>query len=190
MVHTARFARLNRIFGIATLTMLAAFAVGCDAVNLKRPTAAITAMNVANVDTTGFTMNFDLDVSNPNSVELPVGDIDYTLGLGGVKVVEGKARPEKAVPANGRAPLRLPVTLTYENLLAAGKALRAGGGDVPYAIDSEIRFGSGVLGGVTVPVKYSGTLKLKELLSDPTLLLRSPTARKLADEVLGSIFGR
>ena len=41
-----------------------------------------------------------------------------------------------------------------------------------------------------VPLQYSGTLQLRQLLRDPKILLSSPTARKLAEEALGGLLGR
>ena len=66
---------------------------------------------------------------------LPLAAADYKLGLGGVNVLDGKAKPAGSVPANGSRSVTLPVSVTYENLLSAEQAIRAGGGDVPYDLD-------------------------------------------------------
>src|SRR5438128_4016128 len=104
--------------------------VGCSNLNLQKPTAAVTGMAVKGVDANGFTMNFDVDVTNPNSVALPLAAADYKLSLAGTNVLNGKAKPEGSIPARESRTVTLPVTLTYENLLAAEQSIVKSGGDV------------------------------------------------------------
>lgn len=174
------------------IAIVACFTVGCQNLSLEKPTVAVKGMSVKDVNTSGFTMNFDLDVANPNSVELPVANADYKLAIAGVQLIDGKAKPDGVIPAKGKRAVAVPVTLTYENLLAAKSALAKSGGNIEYALDAGLALDTGapLLGNLRVPFKYSGTLPLKDILSDPMLLLKSDTAKKLAAEVLGSFFGK
>ena len=149
-------------------------------------------MALGEIDPAGFTMNFNVNVANPNGFALPAAGADYKLGLGGAQVLNGKAKPQGSIPANGSRELTLPVTVAFEDLLAAEQAIRDSGGDVPYDLQGGLSFDTGnpLLGSVRVPLRYSGTLPLKRVLSDPEALLRSEAARKLAGEVLGRFFGR
>ena len=168
--------------------LLGVLCCGCSSLtNLQRPTASVAGMSVGNVDAQGFTMNFDVNLDNPNSVALPLAAADYKLGLGGVQVLDGRAKPAGSVPANGSRTVTLPVKLTYEHLLSAGQSIRAGGGDVPYDLDAGLSFDTGnpLFGALRVPLRHSGTLPLRQVLSDPQALLRSNAARRLAAEVLG-----
>ena len=124
----------------------------------QRPTASITGMSVQGVDERGFTMDFDVDVTNPNSSAIPLTAADYRIGLGGVDVAEGKAKPQGSIPAGGTRNVKLPVTLTYENLLAAKQGIVKSGGNVPYALDGGLTFNTGVplLGDKRVPLRYAG----------------------------------
>jgi LEA14-like dessication related protein len=174
------------------LIFLCTFGVGCAALNIQKPTALITGMNVENVNSSGFTMNFRVDLKNPNSVALPLTAADYKLGLGGVSVAEGKANPEGAIPAGGTKSITLPVALTYENLLAAEQAIVKSGGNVPYGLDAGLSFdrGSTLTGDVRVPLQYNGTLALKEILKNPQAIMQSAAAQKLAGELLTDFFSR
>ena len=166
---------------------------GCSSLtSLQRPSASVAGMNLGNVDERGFTMNFDVNLSNPNSVALPLAAADYKLGLGGVQVLDGKAKPTGSVPANGTRVVTLPVSVTFDHLLSAEQAIRGSGGDVPYDLDAALSFDTGnpLFGSLRVPLRHSGTLPLKQVLSDPQALLRNPAARRLATEVLGGLFGR
>lgn len=176
-----------------TLAIVCAASSGCSSLaGLRRPTASVTGMTLGEVDPEGFTMNFQVDVSNPNGIALPLAATDYELGLGGERVLNGKAEPRGSVPANGSVGVTLPVTVAFEDLLRAEQAIRGSGGDVPYDLQAGLSFdtGSPLLGSLRVPMRYSGTLPLRRVLSDPEALLRSEAARRLAREVLGRFLGR
>jgi LEA14-like dessication related protein len=181
---------MTRIKPLLAVLPLVLVSLACSAV--KQPTATFKAMNVTDVTAQGFTMAFDLDVANPNAVALPIQAADYKIGLAGVNVLNGKANPSGTIPANGSIPVKLPVTLTYENLLAAEQAIIKGGGDVPYSLDGGLAVETGMpmLGKLRVPLQYSGTLKLKEILNNPQAIMQNPAAQKLAKQLIGGLFSR
>jgi hypothetical protein len=120
------------------------------------------------------------------------------LSLGGVKLVTDTLKPEGSIPAGGSKGVTIPVRLTFEDLLRAEKAIRAGGGDVPYEFEGALGFNSGGAGGALaslgvptkIPLRYSGTLPIRKVLSDPSVLMNSPAARRLAGKGLDSLLGR
>ena len=172
--------------------VLCFFAVGCAGLNVQKPTAAVTGMVVKGVDAKGFTMNFNVDLKNPNAMALPLTAADYKLGLAGMNVLDGKAKPEGSIPAGGSKSIVLPVTMTYENLLAAEQGIVKSGGNVPYVLDGGLSLNTGtpMLGDIRVPLQYNGTLPLKEILNNPQAVMQNPAAQKLAKELLGSFFSR
>src|SRR5262245_45640602 len=180
-----------------TLVVLPLILISLACTNVKQPTARLTSMNVADVTAQGFTMAFDLDVQNPNAVALPISGVDYKVNIGGFKVGEGKATPAGTVPANGSIPIKVPVTLTFEDLLAAEKAIVAAQGTVPFQIDGSLKFSGGaknaltdITGGLNVPLKYQGSLDVTQLVRNPQALMNSPAAKKLASQLAGSMLGR
>jgi LEA14-like dessication related protein len=170
--------------------------IGCS--SIQKPTASLKSADIGAVAADGFTVNFDLDVKNPNSFVLPLAETDYGLSLGGVKLVKDTLKPSGSIPAGGSTAVTIPVKLDFDDLLKAEKAIRAGGGDVPYEFDAALGFSGGsAAGGLSslgmptkVPLHYSGTLPLRKVLSDPTVLMNSPAARKLAGKGLESILKR
>src|SRR4051812_30063603 len=175
------------------LVLCCVAATGCASLSgVQKPTASVTAMTLGEVDARGFTMNFGVNVANPNSLALPLAGTDYKLGIGGVGVLNGKTDAQGKIPAKGSRELTVPVSVAFENLLSAEQAIRDSGGDVPYDLQGGLSFDTGnpLLGSLRVPLRYSGTLPLKRVLSDPEALLRSEAARKLAGEVLGRFFGK
>lgn len=165
---------------------------GCAAMNVQKPTASLTGMDMGEVTPEGFTMNFLVDVSNPNAVELPVKGAEYELGLAGVKVLSDNAKLDKGLAANSSTSVTMPVMVKFEDLLKAKDAIIKSGGNVPFALNGALKFNgpSWVPGaGVSVPVQYSGTLPVKRILDNPQALMQSPAARQLAQQLMGSWFG-
>ena len=147
-------------------------------------------MNVMGADASGFTMNFDVDINNPNSITLPLTASDYKLALAGAKVAQGKTSPGGSVPAKGSKTVTLPVSVTYENLLAAEQGIVKSGGNVPYALDAGLSIDTGapLLGKLRVPLQYNGTLPLRDIVNNPQAIAQNPAARKLAAELIGGLF--
>ncbi len=175
------------------LLLLCLFSIGCSSV--QKPTASLRSADIGQVAAEGFTVNFDVEVNNPNTFDLPLTDADYALSLGGVKLVKDTLKPDGSIPAGGSRAVTIPVKLAFEDLLKAEQAIRAGGGDVPYELEGALGFSGGgrlaALGVPTrIPLRYSGTLPLRKVLSDPAVLLNSPAARRLAGKGLESLLGR
>ncbi|HEV7302213.1 MAG TPA: LEA type 2 family protein [Tepidisphaeraceae bacterium] len=166
--------------------------LACAGAGLEKPTAAVKGMSLGAINATGLTMNFDVDVTNPNAFAVPLTAADYGLSISGTKVLDGKAEPGGELPAKGTRSLVLPVAVTFENLLAAEQALVKTGGNIPFSLDAGLSAGRGtaLLGqSVRVPLSYSGTLPLRDVLNDPKILLQSPAARALAQKVIGNALG-
>jgi len=188
---------------VATLLFVSALGTGCAALNVKEPTASIRSADVQDLTADGLTVNFNVDVQNPNSVSIPLSAAKYKLALGGVEVLSDEAKPDASIPANGSAPVKLPVHLSFQRLLNAEQAIASSGGDVPYSFDGSLEFTPGKLAGlplsqpVRVPVKHSDTLRLRDMVmraaQDPQFLT-NPDAQRLIRSViggglLGNIFG-
>jgi len=73
--------------------------VGCGSV--QKPKAAFRRADVGSTTANGVGLKFGIDVSNPNSFELPVSGANYKLGLGGVPVLDDTAKPSASIPAKG-----------------------------------------------------------------------------------------
>ena len=178
----------------AAVLFVALLGTGCAALNVKQPTASIRSADVQDLTADGLTVNFDVNVQNPNSVAIPLSAAKYKLAFSGVEVLSDEAKPDASIPANGSVPVKLPVHLNFQRLLGAEQAIARSGGDVPYSFDGTLEFTPGKLAGlpisqpVRVPVKYSDTLRLREMLlraaRDPQLL-SNPDAQRLIRSVVG-----
>jgi LEA14-like dessication related protein len=193
---------MPRLASLALLFSLACLAVGCGSM-VKQPTASFRGQKLREATAEGFRVDFDVDVDNPNGFALPVSGAKYKLGLGGVTVVDEAAKPTGSVPARGALPVTIPVALSFEKLLSAEKSISGSGGNVPYDFDGQIEFTAGPLAAlgqsIKVPVKFSGTLPLgdivREAAKDPVAFARSPAAQQIlrlvgGKDFLGKIFGK
>lgn len=164
----------------------------CSGCSAQRPTASYKSMSIGDVSTHGFTMNVKIDVHNPNSVAIPLTNIDYSLSLAGSKLINAaKVSPGNSIPANGASTVTLPIPLTFENLLSVEEAIRSGNGDLKYGVEAALNFNTGipVIGTQRVPFGYDGTLNVTELLKNNwSTILKSPAARELAQKVTGGLF--
>src|SRR3954452_18463171 len=167
-------------FRAAALLFIGLVGTGCAALNVKQPTAAIRSAEVQDLTADGLTVNFHVDVQNPNAVAIPLSAARYKLAFSGVDVLNDEAKPDAAIPANGSAPVKLPVHLSFQRLMNAEQAIAKSGGNVPYSFDGTLEFTPGSLVGlplsqpVRVPLKYSDTLHLRDMLmraaQDPQFL--------------------
>src|SRR5688572_8232177 len=99
--------RALKIARLLVLLLVCPLLAGC-VTEVRRPTASVRQMSLGEVTPQGFTMNFEVEVENPNSVALPVADVDYNLRLFERDFVDGEADPDASIPANGSMPVTLP----------------------------------------------------------------------------------
>lgn len=170
------------------LFVLAFFNLACSSTP-KAPSAIVQGAELGDVTGDGLTMNLNLLVTNPNKNPLPIGKSSYTMTVSGVRIVEGETEVNVKLPASGSAPVTLPVTVKWDDLLKVKDALVSSRGDVPYRIDGRIGLGGSqpILGRASIPIEYSGTIPLRQALSDPTVLLRSRALRELAAQLFNSV---
>ena len=165
--------------------------IGCSSV--VPPKVDLRSADVDGITADGAGLRFNVDVANPNDFALPVSAATYNLRLGGVTVIDGKAEPTGSIPAGGKLPVAIPIAVSFDRLLMAERALIESRGNVPYELDGSMEFSVGPLKAlgqsVRVPLKFSGTLPLRDAVKDPIALLKTPAGRKFVQAVMGKLFG-
>jgi LEA14-like dessication related protein len=171
---------------------MAAAALGA----VQKPTLTYRSMDVAYIGAEGFTFNLNLEIHNPNAYSIPLGETTYSLKFGDVPILQGRARPVGAVPPNSSLLLTLPISLTWQNVLGAEEVIRRNRGDIPYTLEGRLGFDVDVPQllifhkPLRVPLRYSGVVPVRELLKNPSLLLRSPAMARLAQIAVGYVFSQ
>lgn len=98
--------------------------------------------------------NFDLDVTNPNGVSVPLRRIEYQIEIGGQTAV-GIVDAPHTIPAKGTAPVHALVAAAPQSVAfaAAGYAL----GARTYKLTGHAEFKTS-LGAIKVPFRQEGQL--------------------------------
>ncbi len=122
-----------------------------------KPTLAIADVRLSGLSLQSVTLQLDLDVSNPYDVALPLAALDWTLGSGGTRLLDGQAAPGAPVPARGVLRVPLSVAVPFDGLLALLPDLRPGV-VVPWEAQVGLSVDAPLVGRLRLPVTARGEL--------------------------------
>ncbi len=150
----------TRLATVATLALLLLGTGGCEtARNLlgDTPTAKIVGASLKDLDLNGVTLGFDVDVTNPYTVGLPVAALDLALASQGTKFLDANSADQGVVPANGRKTFPMTAKVPFAGLLDVLKSVKPGS-IVPYTADLGVAVDAPVAGRMRLPVRHEGEL--------------------------------
>jgi LEA14-like dessication related protein len=156
LAHGAALAR-GRCMRSIVLLLVCTQVLGCSIFmrSIERPQAKVRDVSVSSAGLTGVTGRLQLDVTNPNSVGVPLSGIDWQLSVGGARAVTGRAQLSQTIPARGVAPITTSLTIDARDAMAVASALASGVRD--YQLVASLHF-STVVGQLDVEVEHRGTL--------------------------------
>lgn len=145
---------------ILTVAMLAA--TGCESVNqmlgdMSKPSARITGTSISDLTAENMGLTFDVDVSNPYPVPLPLASLDYKLTSDGKPIADGKQQLDGTIPASGSRTIQLPVNLAFKQIANAISGFRPGS-VIPYEAAVNLSANAPGVGDVSLPVERKGEL--------------------------------
>ncbi len=150
------------ILGLIVLTTL--FMPGCAELNQLIETANVREpdVKVADVKIGSFTFKkvnlvFDIDISNPNSLGIDLNGFDYNFLLNDHSFLKGEQNQPLKILANGKSSVKVPVSLTFDEVYKAYKNL-VNQDSIHYSFKSGLKFKLPILGVTRIPVSKSGTL--------------------------------
>lgn len=166
----------NLIVGVAALLL-----TGCDTVqdylsNADKPTARIQGVQLHGLDLSSVTLRFDVEITNPYGVALPLVSMSYGLASSGVNFLTGSADAQGSVPARGAKVFPLDAKVTFAGLLQVLQSVRPGQ-VVPYEADLKLIVDASAIGQITLPLRKSGTLPIPQV---PKVSLQSIRWQTLA----------
>ena len=139
--------------------VLALLPAGCAelrrTLGIDTPSAKVVGMNLKDIGVEAATLVFDVEVTNPLAVPLPLANLDYALASGGQGFLSGKAPLEGTVPAGGARSLQLPVQIRYAELLKALSGVQPGT-VVPYEAEVGLSVEPPAGGPLRLPLKKEG----------------------------------
>jgi len=122
---------------------------------VREPQVAVQSLNVLSVDPAGVLMELDLKVKNPNSFDLKLQGYNFDLKVMELPLAKGAAHEELKFPSGGEADLRIPIRVTFADLMAVFKR-QVDPEHVPYQLAAGFEVDT-PLGRMTVPVSRTGT---------------------------------
>jgi len=143
------------------------FLTAC-AMAVEKPTVKIKDVRFAGVDGKGVSLNFLLDVTNPNSFDIPVHGYTYDLSLLAVPLVRGESKENQTLYGKASTDMLIPVRISYADVL---KIVQRNPGlkELPYQLNADLSVGT-LLGKIAVPVRTGGTVTIPKQYQSGSLL--------------------
>jgi LEA14-like dessication related protein len=123
----------------------------------QRPSARVVGATLEDVSLRDATLAFDVEVTNPYSLPLPLVDVDYALSGRGKPLVSGKAPLTGTIPAGQKRTFQVPAKVTFSEVLSALRDFRPGQ-VLPYTAEMGFSLDTPVLGALRLPVRKEGEL--------------------------------
>ena len=140
---------------------------GCDAarqalMQVEKPSASLKGLSFGDITLDSATLLFDVEITNPYSVDLPLLKMDYSVASGQNKLFSGRNDVASTIPANASKVVALPAMISYADLLKAFKGI-APGTAIPYSADLGLSLKAPAVGNVRVPLNRTGELTVPSM---------------------------
>ena len=149
---------------IALAATVIATAVGCAALQraVTYPKASVAGVEVTDVGFTALTLAFDVSVTNPYTVTLPVLGLDFALQSSGTQFLSGAVDVATSVPAGETRSLAVPIRVPYREIYDVISGIEAGS-KLPYQADMELHVDAPILGKIGLPLDAKGEISIPRL---------------------------
>ncbi|MHC5022355.1 MAG: LEA/WHy family protein [Planctomycetota bacterium] len=127
-----------------------------------RPDARIVGASLEGLSPDAVTLAFDVEVSNPYSVALPLADLDYALSSRGHQLMSGEAALDGSIPARDARVVPIPVQVSVPSVLASLETARPGS-VIPYDAELGLSLTPPGTDPIRVPLRHAGELPLPTL---------------------------
>lgn len=162
-MQTPRDGKSSFRLSLVGLTLVLALAVsGCTGLHRYADPPHVTLAGIRLLDLTLFEQRYllALRVQNPNSVELPIEGMSYTLDVNGAEFARGVSNRKTTIPAFGEQVLHISVVA---NVLSTLDQLRHWRQWPPQNLDYQLKGKVQVANiAVSLPFEYSGKISLQE----------------------------
>ena len=153
----------------AFLLLLFILFTGCK-MFIKEPVVTVEDLSIVSLNGGGAGMELRLKVKNPNSFDVRLLGYNYDLKVMELSLAKGVAREEVEFPSGGQAELRIPIRISYGDLLEIFKR-KPNLDSIPYQLSAGLDLKT-PLGRMTVPVNRNGTYSIPKQYRPPATLNR------------------
>jgi LEA14-like dessication related protein len=160
-------ARLGSFAASIIAFIAATMVAGCSSIDeviesAPKPSARVLGAGVRNLSLQSLDLVFDVEVSNPYGVSLPLVDLTYTLASSETRLLSGSIKPSGSVPANGTSVVQLPARLDLAAVLKTLPRVKPGA-VVPFQAQLNLLVDVPLLGEMTLPLERSGEIPVPAL---------------------------
>jgi LEA14-like dessication related protein len=159
MTATSRPTLLLLLTTLAFLTLTGCAAMEDYLGGMSKPGVTFKSARVDSLTLDHATMVFDVEITNPYSVPLPLTDLTYGLSTSGKPFFSGKAPIAGSVDAKGSRVVSLPVDVSYAQAINAGAGIKPGA-VIPYAADLAMSLDAPGVGKMDFPMRKEGKLAI------------------------------
>ena len=150
----------------------------------KKPSAKITGVHFRDLSMDALTLLFDIEVTNPYSVSLPLANLEYGLSSNGQQFVDGMAGLRESIPAGQSKTVSVPVEIGFMEALRALDQIRPGS-IVPYKAEMAVSVNAPGDQTIRLPLTREGSLPIPSI---PSLSLKELRWSELSlDEAKGTL---
>ncbi len=123
--------------------------------SIERPTAQVRDASLTAAGLSGVSGQLKLDVTNPNTFNVPLSGIDWQIAIGGARAATGTVEMQQTIPARGVAPVVTSLSVATADAINVAGAIA--GGAREYQLDATLHFSTNV-GQLDVSVHYTGQI--------------------------------
>lgn len=148
----------SALFCILVITCTAALLTACAGLGPYREAPRVSLLSIQPLEMTLLEQRYALEIRimNPNTAEIPLAGLDYTIEINGREFAYGVSRQEVTIPAFGEAVLQVEVVSSLLDVLSQLHSLQQ---DKPelleYRLSGKLSLASSSL---RLPFDYSGQL--------------------------------
>jgi len=136
------------------------FLPSCMSWFLEQPTFALKEVAITRLSLTDINFRFGIEVQNPNSFDLDLRALEYTVYFNDRQVGQGRLDKEVRVAKTSATLVQVPLQTDFKSL-GDPLGLILGGQDLRYKIEGAAIVKAS-LGTATIPFSKSGEIKIKK----------------------------
>lgn len=153
-----------RCMRIALVGVVLTAFTGCAALQQAAvyPRASVAGVEVQDIGFTALTLAFDVSVTNPYTVTLPILGLDFALQSSGTQFLSGAVDVSSSIPAGETRSVAVPIRVPYREIYDVISGIQAGS-KLPYQADMELHVDAPFLGKIGLPLEAKGEISIPRL---------------------------
>ena len=127
---------------------------------LEKPTFSLKELAVTRISTTDIHFLFGIEVQNPNSFDLKLRGLEYTVYLNEQEVGKGRLEKETLIAKSSSSVVQVPLQANFRSL-GNPLGIVLSGQDLKYKIEG-VAIIQASMGSATIPFSKSGEVRIKK----------------------------